>query len=283
MKEEYKFTRPIGKRKYLTDDGGSLTWLTFYPKWNMIRFSLEKAGYFDERPTLIFTLNVLVSIIGISISLFTGPWWLVLSFGLLFFVGWGQVFLRLPIRTGINECESPEWGFYVYSHVPWVPQNFVICRGKKTKHISFPWDWDWVRTSTFLTGGIWHHETKHNRKKYSSAAENEVGGYKWLETNRWAEDHLYRYTLKNDDVQEVMATIGVSEREWRWKWFKWLPWPVKKSLCVDVEFSHEVGERRGSWKGGTVGCSYPIKKGSAILKVRALEALREMEKKRKFN
>lgn len=45
----------------------------------------------------------------------------------------------------------------------------------------------------------------------------------------------------------------------------------------EVEFSDEVGERTGSWKGGTIGCSFDIQKGET-----AEQALKRMEKTREF-
>jgi hypothetical protein len=46
---------------------------------------------------------------------------------------------------------------------------------------------------------------------------------------------------------------------------------------IDIEFNDEVGERSGSWKGGTIGCSY------AMLPTDTIEScLRRMEKEREM-
>jgi hypothetical protein len=45
---------------------------------------------------------------------------------------------------------------------------------------------------------------------------------------------------------------------------------------IGVEFNDEVGERSGSWKGGTLGCGYEILPNET-----PLMCLRRMEKERK--
>ena len=46
---------------------------------------------------------------------------------------------------------------------------------------------------------------------------------------------------------------------------------------MSVNFSDEVGERSGSWKGGTLGCGYDLLKNETME-----QCLRRMEKERKF-
>ena len=87
----------------------------------------------------------------------------------------------------------------------------------------------------------------------------------------------YTYTRKSGEVQRRTATFYVDSMEHRMRWLMWLPFPrrVSKSICVD--FSGEVGEKTGSWKGGTVGCGYSMRPDES-----ALECLRRMERERKF-
>lgn len=47
---------------------------------------------------------------------------------------------------------------------------------------------------------------------------------------------------------------------------------------IEIEFDGEVGERTGSWKGGTIGCSYKMQEDKTIE-----QCLRRMERERKFN
>jgi len=59
------------------------------------------------------------------------------------------------------------------------------------------------------------------------------------------------------DGERITATTRIEEREWHFGtgWFKWLSLfrKPKVSRSLDLRFSAEVGERKGSWKGGTLG------------------------------
>ena len=48
------------------------------------------------------------------------------------------------------------------------------------------------------------------------------------------------------------------------------------TMCF-VSFSDEVGEKSGSWKGGTVGCGFEINPNESMI-----DALRRMESTREF-
>ena len=91
------------------------------------------------------------------------------------------------------------------------------------------------------------------------------------------ETHDYTYVLRNGTVQNRKATIQTEEREWRWKLFFILPLPKKVRRSIDINFDDEVGERTGSWKGGTLGCGYELLPTES-----PLQCLRRMEKERKF-
>ena len=132
-----------------------------------------------------------------------------------------------------------------------------------------PWVLGWYRTSKLLNGRKWHHEYKGNRFDLS---ENESNKSLLKET------HDYTYLLENGKVQKTKAIVTIVEREWRRKgWmFSSLFNVVRKR--IDVQFKDEIGERTGSWKGGVLGCDYEIKPNESML-----EALKRMEKNRKFN
>lgn len=112
----------------------------------------------------------------------------------------------------------------------------------KDKSFSFDMPWHWRHR--------WHREYPETRQ-----------------------EHPYRYQLKNGDVQKRTATIQYEERLWT---RFWIPWR-RLSRSIDVRFSDEVGERTGSWKGGTIGCGYELR-GSET----PGECLRRMERERQF-
>lgn len=71
------------------------------------------------------------------------------------------------------------------------------------------------------------------------------------------------FAFKDYDGEEGVATVRISQGEWAFGtgWFKWLSLfrPRKKVRALDIKFSIETGERKGSWKGGTIGSHSTIK------------------------
>lgn len=175
---------------------------------------------------------------------------------------WGKLYINFPIYSKWDECDPPQYGFYYYSRAFW------ICTGKKVKKYSMPYDQDWVRTSCLLKDGTWEHETKGNNKDFYDE--------KWKGII-WSETYPYTYTLKSGEVQNRTATLRVEEREWRQKWLKWTTLFSRKNRSINIDFNDEVGEKTGSWKGGTTGCSYSMRDGEL-----PEQTLRRMEKDRKF-
>lgn len=138
------------------------------------------------------------------------------------------------------QCSGPTYGFVFFGdglHLHWGK-----CKGKRDDPftiIAMPWAWRHVK-----------HEVLSE-----------------------PETHPYRYVLRSGEVQDRMATINVESRS---LWRPWIPF-LRVSKYINVEFSDEVGERTGSWKGGTIGCSYEMKRGES-----PLMTLRRMELERKF-
>lgn len=66
-----------------------------------------------------------------------------------------------------------------------------------------------------------------------------------------------RFDFTDFDGEAIVATTRIEERQWKFgtKWCKWLSLfrHDKVSRSLDLDFSKEVGERKGSWKGGTLG------------------------------
>jgi hypothetical protein len=125
-----------------------------------------------------------------------------------------------------------------------------------------------VRTSLLKKDGKWEHEIKGSRKDFYEDKWNSVC---------FIETHPYLYTLKSGEQQLALATIKVREMEWRPIWFKWTNAFSHIRKSIDISFSEEVGEGTGSWKGGTVGCSWDILPNET-----PYYCLKRMEVERKF-
>ncbi len=63
--------------------------------------------------------------------------------------------------------------------------------------------------------------------------------------------------LDGHDGEEIIATVKAERRTWTKgeKSFAWLRYFTKPRVHIDLDlkFDKEVGDRKGSWKGGTVG------------------------------
>lgn len=250
-------------------------WVSFYPKFNS-SFFVEKASYFDERPQIHTSITQLAVLFLLPVLVGYSLWFLFLI--PFVFFGWGKLYINLPIKTGIQDCDSAAWGFNYHDNKIWIyvggAGNFE--GGRKWKTITMPWDLQWVRTSTLMKDAdSWFNETQKNRKTWDNDEHGIIiGSYGWLEKNKWKETHPY---TDGFDGTIVNATISVVEMEWRPLWFMWTSFFAKKRKSIDIEFDQEVGKRKGSWKGGTVGCSYELRDGET-----PYECLKRMENERKF-
>jgi len=249
-------------------------WFEFHPlKWG-VRTTLEEAGYFDERPQLDFFLSQLLILPLTILLLLYFSWWLLFITLVVGFVGMGKVYLCLPFKTGIEDCESKQWGFYIYYHGFLSETYFVICLGDKKKYIDFPWNLEWYKTSHLAEWGtdqpkVWITEYKGDKNDYWDSEKHE--------NTFWKETHPYTYVLDSGEIQERQATIRVKEMEWRRKGWMWSPFLNQVIRSIDVQFDKEVGERTGSWKGGTVGCGYEMLPNES-----PYQCLKRMEQERKF-
>lgn len=75
----------------------------------------------------------------------------------------------------------------------------------------------------------------------------------------------WSFVFRDFDGEEITAITKIEEREWRFGtgWFKWLSLfrSPKINRSLDLRFSAEVGKRKGSWKGGTIGHSIDMQAG----------------------
>jgi len=197
-------------------------WLDFTSGFHKICFKFSFTSYDDDRFRIVLSL------------------------------GYGILFLYLPFHSKIkDECDFPEYGFYFYGEDSQWFDSFWLCLGNKTFCFRMFWDWTWFRTSMLRKDGTWEHETKKDRKDFWKDEWKDV---------LFSETHEYKYITENGKLQERLATIKVVEREWRWRSFMWLRFPRKIIRDIEIEFNKEIGERVGSYKGGTIGCSYEMKK-----------------------
>lgn len=220
---------------------------------------------------------------------FSPRWGFALGLALFSETGWslmfqclfGKLFIKLPWLPRREPHEIMEsWGFSwdwgcraVDIHLNW---------GRRVKILHMPWAWEHLRCDVLMADGSWQERAESwPRIRGRKATDEEFAAAREAHDKQDAERFRfmapYRYCLRSFEVQRVEATVMVERREWRWRWFMWLPWPSRKQTSIDVKFSGEVGERAGSWKGGCIGCGYTMRKDET-----PQECLRRMERERKF-
>jgi len=233
-------------------------WVSCYPKRNKgtgFEIVFEKWGYFDPRPQINTNITTLLALILPFISL-----WLVPMSLFFCFYSWGSLYINLPYNTGKDQSTGGKsYGIMTYHIDSGFPTELWI-RGWKS--FDFPWAFK-----------FWKREVLHK-----DGWRTEKRGDDLWDKEKWANElvleiYPYIYTLKSGEKQERTATIYQEKRYWR-RWFNLL---TKCNHYIEIEFSDEVGEKSGSWKGGTIGCSYTMKKGET-----PLQCLQRMEKERKF-
>ncbi len=151
--------------------------------------------------------------------------------------------------------------------------------GKAYKAFHMPWDFTFISHEVRRADGSWVPfvgcwETGNPIHNTNGVLVFEGGKEP---DGRHEETFTYHYTLRSGEVQERTATVYAERREWRQKWLKWCPLFARKRQSISVNFDGEVGERTGSWKGGTIGCGWDLKPRETLG-----QALRRMEREREF-
>jgi hypothetical protein len=167
---------------------------------------------------------------------------------------------------GYWDIHKREYGF-TYS------EGFLnVMLGRQTNDSSTEQRW-----SKFLPWTQWRHV---RRSFYGLQAEHifdepqgpwgKLGDQEWRE--RWEAQQAREaavptvsFAFKDFDGEDLAATTRIEEREWRFGtgWFKWLSLFRRAKIVrsLDIKFSGETGDRKGSWKGGTVGHSIEMLPG----------------------
>jgi hypothetical protein len=153
-----------------------------------------------------------------------------------------------------------------------------VFRGRRTHDSStdrswgcfLPWtQWRHVRHSMYDTFG--HHFWTRDAAR---AGQVDVLGSARAWSDDWqaakAAVPKQHFRVRDlHDGEELTATCFIEEREWRFGegYFKWLSWFRRRKIerTIDIAYSTEVGKRKGSWKGGTIGCGAKMERYDTIL------------------
>lgn len=175
---------------------------------------------------------------------------------------WPSIYIKAPMlirqKPGTEDwCAS--YGFSTFEkaiHLNW---------RRRVKIIDMPWAYgSAVRWSVFDANG----------NKHLKIHQYDDGPY---QDQRHIETHPFVYVLRDGTIQNRTATIYGEEMEWRLRYTPWLPWPRKIRRSISITFDDEVGERTGSWKGGTIGCGFEWRDGESMKR-----CLQRMQHEREF-
>ena len=169
-----------------------------------------------------------------------------------------------------GDCDAPQYGIAIHGKALWVYKGGD---GNWGGNKIWAWDlpfvsygsairWDMYVGSKDKPQHLWTSEDWHEKDKTYT---KEIG-------TEW------EYEIQDPyDGEIIPCIVKVEELEWRPKWLKWLPLFAKIKRSISVEFKKEMGSRKGSWKGGVIGCDHPLKKNESIK-----DCLDRMLEERKF-
>lgn len=71
-----------------------------------------------------------------------------------------------------------------------------------------------------------------------------------------------QYLVEDSDGEEIVVRVHQEFRKWErgTSWCSWLSWFMKgiKHRTIELEFTKEIGQRKGSWKGGLIATGYKM-------------------------
>lgn len=176
---------------------------------------------------------------------------------------WDEATIKRLGRDWYWQIDKREFGFTLSEG------HLNVSLGRQTMDSSteqswgcfLPWtQWRHVRHSFYGLNGEHVATLADTGKSY----RDDPGRF---DRERAIEDATPTISFEFDDFdgERITATTKIEEREWRFGtgWFKWLSLfrKPKISRSLDLRFSSEVGHRKGSWKGGTIGHSIEMKEG----------------------
>jgi hypothetical protein len=158
------------------------------------------------------------------------------------------------------ETQAPRYGVSFHDSIIWLSYG-----ADRSFNINMPWKWEIVRHDLLYPNGEVYHRNKYPMRT-PAQKKREITWYDVFEKHSNRQDEVQVLVAKfitltrhTKDGRKQIAKIRLTgeEREWRWRWFKWLPWPNLKQRVVNCDSDVELGERAGSWKGGMMGWSIP--------------------------
>lgn len=172
-----------------------------------------------------------------------------------------------------GDCDAPKYGIAIHGNSFWVylGGNGNFGGGNKW------WTWDIPFVSTIHIRHDVECVDSEGKLKMVSASELESKDpYMYYAENKSINRYNYEYTDTYDN-EKIDTVFWVEEREWRRKWLTWTKIGRIVNRYIEIKFKKEVGKRKGSWKGGCIGCSYNLLPNES-----PMDCIKRMERERCF-
>jgi hypothetical protein len=181
--------------------------------------------------------------------------------------GWDEATIERLGRDWYWDCMERRYGGYLHDGF------LCIHHGRHTMDSSTDQSWGW-----FLPWTQWRF-VRHSlydldgRKLCDLPQWSRKLGGDWFDHRRKEDVEIDKqpkahFDFLDYDGEAIKVRCRVEEREWRFGtgYFKWLSLfrRARISRTVDLDFSKEVGRRKGSWKGGTVGHAVDLLPGESV-------------------
>jgi hypothetical protein len=188
---------------------------------------------------------------------------------------WHSFFI--PIRWWKSKRDENwngyEYGIYFYKEGKGLFDTIWLGWGKHHRMFSMPWGYEHYRVTYEGKDGTRYTSIDKYERKYRKLVERRYKSHTMPTKPSWELCGVgsnfnwkapYEYHLKSGEVQRTMALYHIEEREWRRKFLYWCPWFAMTIKYVEIELMDEIGERAGSWKGGTLAFGRPMLPGEDV-------------------
>lgn len=170
--------------------------------------------------------------------------------------GWYSLF-RLPYihKQKDNNLEEKKYGLSVFENTLFIYYGHK-CKSCDLPFVSYGSVMIWERYIGSKEQYFYDSKQKENWETHPHKMKYEGG---CQDPTTWSYDYTDPY-----DGEIIPCKFWVEKLEWRPKWLKWTAIFAKKYRYIEIEFSREVGEGKGS--GGTIGYRCQMLPGEHPLK-----------------
>jgi hypothetical protein len=162
-------------------------------------------------------------------------------------------------RDWYYDTHEREFGFSVWDGA------LHVHYGKQTN------EWPGSKSKVFFYPWREHRSIRHSLYDLEGEHFADLPEWGFRHKNGWAVKEaieaacpVARFEFADFDGERIVATTRIEEREWkRGKGLFHLLYIGRNRIgrSLDLRFSAEVGKRKGSWKGGTIGHSITMRPG----------------------